>query len=175
MFTNTFISDNHSKNTGKSDFLSRFHRFVCIFSLILTAFCLLRCIASYEGALQDMRKYEGLGFSYPVQYYLEKNCFLVIVGQFLWVTCEFLLYIVQCRWAHQKKSLWGSLWYFYVMLVFHTATWLHANSIVQGYPPPASTCRLVLDYRTLANISILPALLYSLSYTLRVHKLRLKP
>lgn len=173
ILTNTLASDDYSRKSGKPDFLSFLHWIACIFCTLLTVYCLFYCYLSFTGALQDMRKYGGLGFSYPFQYYLKKNNFSENVNPFLCVTAEFLLYIAQYRRAERKKPFRGSIWYFSVMLVIHAVVWLHANSLSLPDGPPFSSADLPgVRYRRFANMTILPSVIYFILYSLRSRKLR---
>ena len=86
--------------------------------------------------MQDARKYGGLGFDYSFWHYLNKN--------------------------HSR----GSILYFAAMLMLHTAIWLHVNLIVQGYPAESSVSAMEVYYRTYANMSLLPAIVYFAVYLL---------
>ena len=80
---------------SKSRILSILHRIVCILSGMLVIWYFLLCIFSVKGALDDMNKFGGLGFSYPLQHYLALNGFWESVILLVTVTAEFLLYILQ--------------------------------------------------------------------------------
>lgn len=163
-----FSDDEYNKNVT---FIIRVHRVMCTLSIMLAVYWLFMCILSVLGALQDMEKYGGLGFSYSFWFYLCRNRFLVHVGCFLCMTIELLLYSVQYRYANQKKPIWISIWYFSFMLILHTAAWLHASFLVQD-----SSLTLIKDaiweYRFFANKTILPSYGYFILYLLHVHKLK---
>ena len=175
MLTNVLISDEQPKRNCRSGMLSWFHWFICMVSVLLIALCLLRCIASYTDAVQDMKKFTGLGFPYFLLYYLKENSFLVTVGQFLLILSEFIIYILLYMRAKESKSVHYGLIALYVIMVLHIAAWLHANSLVQGYPPPVLSSEWAIHYRTTTNISILPTIAYSVLYSFRVLNLRRKP
>ena len=174
MLTTIRISDEQPRRNRRLDMLFRVHRIVCILSVLLIALCSLRCVASYTCALQDMKKFTGLGFSYSLLYYLKENSFLVTVGQFLLILSEFIFYIRLYMRAEVNKAFRYSLTSLYIIMALHIAAWFHANSIVQGYPPPVLTSEWAIHYRTTTNITILPTIAYSVLYSFRVLNLRKK-
>lgn len=147
----------------KQDLLYRSHGAACRLIGLLILYCLLCCIGSWQGALQDMDKFRALGSSRPFGYYLETNDFAGNAGMLVSVSAELLLYIVLCRRAERR-----TLWYFAVMLVLHGAAWLHSHSLGPVYLLYTAVGKWAVYYRALANISILPACTYFILYAMRV-------
>lgn len=158
-------------NSKRPDFLSLFHRVTCVFGVLITAYYLLMCISSFTSAMDDMRKYGGLGFSYSFPYYLIRNSFPKTMGMALPVTTEFLIYVMLCRGKDQKKSHRGEVTYFSILLVFHVVIWLYVNSLDFPESPPYITEEgVTIDYCVFASITMLQTVVYFVLYLLRVRK-----
>ena len=174
MFTEFHDADYSLDNKAEFLFLSILHRVTSVLIALLALYWLLMSILSYDGALQDMRKFSGLGFSYPFEYYLLTNRFPEALATFLCVTIEFLLYFtLYCR-ANKGKLLRGSVFYFSVMLVVHAAVWLHAHYLIPEYVFQFSYGDkfVEIDYCSFANDTIFPAVAYFVLYLFRVRKIK---
>ena len=147
----------------KQEWLSQCHTAACSLIVLLAIYCLLACIGSWQGALQDMEKFHALGSSEPFWYYLKQNDFGAMVVMLASVSGELLLYILLCRRAERRR-----LWYFAVMLVLHGAAWLHSHSLGPAYMLYASVGEWAVHYRAIANIGIFPAVVYFALYAMRV-------
>lgn len=172
MFTNSLVSDDYSRKSGKPDFLSILHRIACVYGTLITVFCLFRCCLSVVNALQDVHKYDHTGTFPYFLYFLDEYQFAEDVCIFLLMTAELLLYVAQYRRAEQRKPLWGSILYFIVMLVLHTAIWLHADSLPSPDWPYEVTDEAVMHYRFFANVTVSPSIVYFVLYLLRMRKIR---
>lgn len=168
--TSFFDSDDLFTDSKKRDIISGFHNIVCILSVVLAAWYFLGCILTFSGALDDMYKFGGLGFSYPFYYYLSDNGFWKNAAIFMTVAVEFLLYHRKYRLSEPEK-LRRSVWYFSIMLAFHMLIWVHANTTIQGYP---SSCIVKAHYHIYANITLLPAITYFTVFLLRAWNLHSK-
>lgn len=169
--TNDFESNNDSGSSREPDFQGYFHRITCIFSALIAVYYLLMCVLSFSGALQDMKKFGGLGFSYSLGYYLVNNSFPEAMQMFLPVTAEFLFYLVLYRRAEQKKRNQGSIWYFSLMLILHIVIWLHANSLdIPESPPFITADGFGLRYYFFTTITVLQAIVYLVLFVFRVRK-----
>ena len=168
MFTNC----KNIKNTKKKkiDFASRFYRLVSISALLLIVYCILMCILSFVGAIQDYEKFRALGRTKSFYSYLEDNGLWYNFAQFILVTVEFALYRLTNRRLEHRTPVKGSLWYYSAMLVIHAVAWLHANSLVQGYPFALEVGEFVLWYRAIADTCLWPVIGYCISYAMRFRK-----
>lgn len=173
MFKKRLIPANHSEEPRKVDMLSRLHDAFCLLCALFAARYLLMCVLSFMNALQDMQKFGGLGFTHSLLYYLQDYCFTDMVIYFFCVVAELTLYIVLCRRAHQKKTFWVSILYFFSMIGVHEVLWLHAHCLIPGHYPNFSYLdESALFYRSFAAYSILPAIAYFILYLFRVYKLK---
>ena len=171
LFTNMISSDDHPKNQ-KPGALSFLHRAACIYGTLFVVFCLLRCYLSVANALQDVYKFEYAGTFPYLLYYLGEYRFLETVCTFLLVMAELLFYVVQYRRITQGKPLRGGIWYFFVMLVIHTAICLHANSLhLPNFGPSSVAEEAGMYYRFFANVTVSPSIIYFILYLLHVRKL----
>ena len=164
----------HLNQTKKKDFTYRFQRIVYIVSALLVCYCFLCCILCFSGAMQDLEKFSGLGFTKSYYSYLLDNGLWYHVVDFLLVTAEFGLYRFSDRRLARKQPVKGSKWYFSAMLILHAAAWLHANFLVQGYPPVSEVGKFVLWYRAIADTSMWPVIGYAVSYMLRFRQYSLE-
>ena len=154
---------NHSTEYEPMDLVQVAHWVVCTACALVTAICLLRCILSFSFALDDMRKFTGLGFSHPFHHYLVENQFPETAVFCLLFFSELMLYIFQYRRANQLSFGYGMTWYFAGMLILHCIIWGHANSIAAR--DIGTWARYYYDY---ANISWLPSVAYLVIYLLRI-------
>lgn len=169
---NTIVLDDYSEKFPKSDACAVLHRIACVFGVLITAFCLLRCFLSVGLALQDVRKYEHTGTFPYFLHFLDENSFSENICMFQLMTAELLLYITQYRRAVQRKPLRGIIWCFTVILILHTGIWLHANSLPSPKVPYEMTDLAVNDYLTFANVTVLPSIVYFVAYFSRIWKNR---
>ena len=127
------------------------HRIACGTGRLMMALALFYCGLSFAGAMQDMRKFGGLGFSYSFGHYLEENDFRHSLWPLLCVTAEFALYLTQ----RTKRT-----WFFAAMLVLHTGLWIHAMVLSApagiGYNPFGY-------YLRFAKMTLLPTVAYFVS------------
>lgn len=173
--TNVPISDDGLGRGKKTDVITILHRIVCILCTIIAFIYLLRCCCSFACAMDDLRVYEGLGFSYPFSHYLNENMFIETVRMFLPVFLEFLAYYILCRKSKKSKSFFSCILYFYVMLVLHTVIWLHARSLdFPKFPPYITADGVRFDYYIYAITSIWTSATYLIMYLLRTWKHRSK-
>lgn len=156
---------------GESTALKVLHRTACILGTLKTAYCLLRIILSVVCAFDDLELYSDLGWSYPLGYYLKEEGFAESIFTFLGVFAEFWLYLLLCRRAKKGKPLpWGKP-YSRVMPVIHVAMFVLTSLIWMPYQPFHSPLEeATLNFRAFANVSVLPAALYSIAYLMRLRK-----
>ena len=121
--------------------------------LLMIALALFYCSLSLVGAIEDMRKFGGLGFSQPFCYYLKENDFGAALWPLLCVMAEFILYVNQ-----RKSRLFAALF------GLHAGLWLHAMILSVpagiGYNPAGY-------YLRFAWMTLLPAAAYFASSFLR--------
>ena len=126
-------------------------RVACGLGLIMIAIAFFYCGLVLAGAMQDMEKYSGLGFSYPFAYYLAENDFWFSLWVLLSVTAEFVLYLTQRQ---------NRYWLFVAMWVLHTGLWVHAKVLSvpagKGYNPAGY-------YLHFAEVTLLPTIGYFVS------------
>lgn len=171
MFSNTLLSDDHPKKTGKPHTLFALHRIACVYGTLISVFCLFRCYLSVANALQDVHKFEHTGTFPYFLYFLDEYQFLEAVCTFLLMTVELLLYVSQYRRAEHKKPFRGYFGYFTIILVLHVTIWLHANSLpLPDFGPSSVAEEAGMHYRFFANVTVSPSIVYFILYTLRVRK-----
>lgn len=140
------------------------HRIACGLGLMTTVFALFYCGLSVAGAVQDMRKFGGLGFSYSISHYLKENDFQHGLWLFACVVAEFVLYAVQSRRRERRKR-----WLFWILLVLHAGMWVHATVLSAaaglGYNPAGY-------YLRFSEMTVLPAAAYFVSYSLQTRELQ---
>ena len=83
--------------------------------LLMIVLALSYCSLSFAGAIEDMRKFSGLGFSHPLGHYLTENDFWYSLWPLLCVAAEFVLYVTQ-----RKR------WLFAALFGLHAAMRIHA-------------------------------------------------
>ncbi len=157
---------------NKSAILKILHRITCVLGTLLAAYGLLICVFTVLDALDDLRVYKALGFSYTLRYFLRKEHFAGCVVFFLMVTGEIVLYILLCRRAEEKRLIPWGLWYLGTMLAIHAAAWINYHSLqipIPYLPDPDETEWL---YNTFINFTILPSIAYFTLYLMRVRKRR---
>lgn len=119
--------------------------------LMMMALAVFYCGLSVSGALQNMRKFSGLGFSYSFAHYLKENDFGRSLWPLLCVTAEFALYWL---WGQNRPRLFAFL------LALHTGLWIHAMILSApagiGYNPAGY-------YLRFAWMTLLPAVAYFVS------------
>ena len=117
--------------------------------LLMMTLALFYCGLSVAGAMEDMGKFDGLGFSNSFAYYLKKNDFGAALWPLLCVTAEFVLYVTQ-----RKR------WLLAVLFGLHMAMWIHAVILSVpagiGYNPAGY-------YLRFAWMTLLPAAVYFVS------------
>lgn len=140
------------------------HRIACGLGLMMVVFALFYCGLSVSGAVQDMRKFGGLGFSYSISHYLKENDFQHSLWLFACVVAEFVLYTVQNRRREYRKR-----WLFCILFVLHAGMWMHATVLSVparlGYNPAGYYLRFF-------EMTVLPAATYFISYFLRTRELQ---
>ena len=157
---------------SKSRILSILHRIVCILSGMLVIWYFLLCIFSVKGALDDMNKFGGLGFSYPLQHYLALNGFWESVILLVTVTAEFLLYILQDGLTARSKARGGSIWYFVIVLALYFGIWMYLHLIAQGCIAGSSFGSILYRYRIYIYESLVFNCAYLVLYYFRIYKQR---
>ncbi len=90
---------------NKSNILKILHRLTCVWGMLLAAYGLLISVFTVLDALDDLRVYKALGFSYTLHYFLRKEHFAGCAVFFLMVTGEIVLYILLCRRAEEKRLI----------------------------------------------------------------------
>lgn len=165
-----------SKKYGKyrtTDLLHKLHVGACAFSALLFMYCLLRCIATLDGTINDFNKYRDLGFSYTFHYHLQNNGFYREVIPFSGVGMEWLHYLLQYRRVKQKKKNAGGIWIFGILLVVHIAMWLHAGTLSLPDLPDWELVELpVVQYRRFSNMTVFPSVVYFVMYVLHTRTSR---
>ena len=104
---------------NKLDYSAIFHRLCCLFSGLIVAYCLLRCVVCFSGARDDWELFSALGTEYTVGHYLIENSFPEAVQEFLPIIAEFLLYLILYRRAERMKHPGTAAWYFGLMVLLH--------------------------------------------------------
>ena len=162
-----------ARETEERGFLFVLHRIVCILGCVLLIYLLFRCYLAVSSALQDVRKFEHEN-SFPFfLYYLDREGFLSEVIVLLIMATEFFLYIHLSSRIDCQPSLRRSILYFVIVLMVHTAVYLHANTLIlPNCPPYTAVDDVGLSYRFFANLMILPSALYFVMYLLRLWKCR---
>ena len=173
LFTN-MTGSNDCPKYMKLDVLAFLYRSACVFGGLFVAFWFLQICLSFANALQDVRKFEHTGNFPYFLYYLREYQFTETVCVFLLMLTELLLYAVHCHRAMVGKRQEGIIWYFTIMLVFHSAIWLSANLLPNPEWPYAVTDELVMYYCFVANTTVLPSIVYFILYLLHVQKSELK-
>ena len=167
--------DGSLRKTREPDFLTVLHRVACVLCGLLAAYLLLRCCLSFGSALQDVRKFEHTDTFPCFLYFLDEENFGAEVCVFLLMAAEYWAYIVRYRRAESRDSFRGSILYFSIMLVIHAAVCLHANSLaLPNLPPYTAADEAGLRYRTYANMTVLPPVMYFTMYLVRMWKYRRK-
>ena len=125
------------------------HRIAVGVGILMMVLAVLYCGLSLAGAVQDMRKFSGLGFSLPLGHYLTENDFWYSLWPLLWVTAEFVLYLTL------KKR-----WLFVVLFGLHAGLWILAVILSLpvgfGYNPAGY-------YLRFAWMTLLPSAAYFIS------------
>ena len=145
----------HSTEYERPDCLCVVHRVVCTICTLVAAYWLLRCCLSICGALQDARKFAGLGFSYPLHHYLLKNEFPEAALMCVLVSAELLHYFFQYRRTTKLWPVKGMIWVFAGLLVLHGVIFWNANFIVDS--SVSTWAQYYCDY---AKFSLLPSAAY---------------
>lgn len=171
MLTTNFASEDHPKDSIRRDAVSGLHLVACVFSMLIIIYYMLMCIASFFGALDDMRKFGGLGFSYPIQHYLNINSFGKSIARFLAVIGEFLLYIILYRRIKKVKLHWIGMWCMAAMLLLHTAMCIYAIALdMPKSPPYIAENGVGRDFCVFAYLTGIQAIVYFILYLSRVQK-----
>lgn len=159
---------------SKSNILKILHRLTCVWGMLLAAYGLLICVFTVLDALDDLRIYTDLGFSYSLHYFLRKEHFAGCVVFFLMVTGEIILYTLLCRRAEEKRLIPWGLWYLGTMLAIHAAAWVNYNSLQIPIPYLPDPDEVEWLYNIFINFTILPSIAYFTLYLMRVRKRRPK-
>lgn len=162
---------NEPGSFGIGDFL---YLCACIFGPLLTVFWGTQAILSVANALQDNNKYEHAGTFAYFLYYLDENRFTDDICIFILVAAEMLIYIALYRRAEKGITHWGSICYLFIMMVLHVIVWVHANIIPSPELHYDETTEAVREYIFVAKMTVLPAVLYAVSYILCVRKAKLQ-
>lgn len=129
------------------------HRIALGVGILMMVLAVLYCGLSLAGAVQDMRKFSGLGFSLPLGHYLTENDFWYSLWPLLWVTAELVLYLTQ-----RKRRL------FAVLFGLHAGLWILAVILSLpagfGYNPAGYYFRFTW-------MTLLPSAAYFISSFLR--------
>ena len=163
-------SDDHFGKPHKTDFLSVIHRGACVLGVLITVCCLFRCYLSVANALQDVHKFEHTNNVQYFLYFLDEYQFTDAVCMFMLMLVELTLYVVQFRSVSHERPLWGNVCYFTLVMMLHITLWVHVNSIPSPEWPYTETADAVFSYILFANMTVLPSVVYLVSYILRVIK-----
>lgn len=142
----------------KLNYSSLAHRLCCLFSGLVMLLSLLMCALSFKGAMDELRKYGGLGAPYSLGYYLTENGFPQDVLGFLLLIPEFVLYGILHHRAAELRRPDRFFWYFGAAVLLHGALMMY---IVVG----------PLGYNIFACITLLQAVGYLVAYLLRIRQL----
>ncbi len=159
----------HSK---KLTILGILHWIACTLGTLVTAYCLLRIVLTVKLSFDEVRYYSNLGRPYPLGYYLKEIGLAEPIFTFLGVFVEFLLYLLLCHRAKKVRLLpWGTQ-YYRVMLVIHVVMFVLTSLIWMPYRFPIRSAleKATLNLSAFADLSVLPAALYSIAYRKRVRK-----
>lgn len=163
----------HSK---KLTILGILHWIACTLGTLVTAYCLLRIVLTVKLSFDEVRYYSNLGRPYPLGYYLKEIGLAESIFTFLGVFAEFLLYLLLCHRAKKVRLLpWGTQ-YYRVMLVIHVVMFVLTSLISSliwmpyRFPIRSALEKATLNLSAFADLSVLPAVLYSIAYRKRVRK-----
>lgn len=153
----------------KSELLRKFHMAAWVFGGLLCTYWLLRCCAGVSSAWDDFKKFRDLGFSYTFQYHLQRECVDRDAIVFALTGAQWLHYVLQYRRAEQRKKSTGAAWVFCLLLAVHIAMWLYGKTLPYPQAHPFEEAVMAAVYfRRVADRSVLPPLMYCVSYLLRI-------
>ena len=153
----------------KNSLLTLSHSITCAISILIVMHYLLMCYFSFCGARADMSKFEGLGFSYSFLYHLQRNSFPKAVQMAGVVTVELLFYLILCHRAERKKHSYGSIMYFFVLLMIHIGLWCYVAKMEFPELPPYITANGVnMSHYIFLSITAVQSIVYSVLYFVRV-------
>lgn len=146
------------------------HRISLALGLLITMYYFLVCVFSINGAFDDMRKYEGLGFSYSFYTYLCNNGFIDNIWKFVLFAFEYVLYILLHHRMSRMQHIRVSVLYFLGMSTIHLIMVLGANYAVLPITPPYITeGGFSLSDGIFLGIAAIQAVIYTAAFVLGVH------
>ena len=158
---------------NKLDYSAIFHRLCCLFSGLIVAYCLLRCVVCFSGARDDWELFSALGTEYTFGHYLIENSFPEAVQEFLPIFAEFLLYLILYRRAERKKHPGTAAWYFGLMVLLHVLLFAHAVSLDFPEVPPYVTAAWISRiYYLFARTTLAQSVFYLAAYLLHIRDVR---
>ena len=160
----------YSSGMIKCRLSSILHRITLLLGFLIAVYYLFMCVFSIRGALNDMRKFEGLGFSYSFWSYLCNNRFIDNIWKFALITFEYVLYTVLYHRISRKQYIQISVAYFVVMLVYHLILLLSVNySVLPIIPPYIAENGFSLSDGIFLGIAAIQAVMYAVTFCLTVH------
>lgn len=146
------------------------HRITLILGFLIAMHYLCMCVFSIRGALNDMRKFESLGFTYSFWSYLCRNRFVENIWKFVLIGFEYVLYIVMYRNISLKQYIRISVVYFAGMLVAHLILLLSADySTLPITPPYIAENGFSLSDGVFLAITAIQATMHTIAFSLGVH------
>jgi len=158
-----FASINSNLTHGKNSF-SWVVKVTITLAILSLLYYFLILEASIMGAVDDYKKFSGLGFSYPISHYLSKNEFPKSICMALLVACEFFVFLIFYIKSRNKKLTVCNVCYFTSVLVLHFILWIFMCSVeIPDSPPFIAENGLDLSHYIFSLVTFLQALLYLLS------------
>lgn len=150
------------------ELIRKLHMFAWFVGALLSAYCLLRCVAALDGTLNDFWKFRDLGSSKTFHHHLQNNGFYREVIPFLGVCFEWLHYSAHYCRVDKNNIMASKFWIFVILLILHIVVWLHARVLpLPSLPAWEFVESPVVQYRRFANMTILPSIFYFTVYFLR--------
>jgi hypothetical protein len=157
----------------KLDIYMLIHRLCCIFSGLLMAYCLLMCIFSFSGALDDLYLFQDLGFSLSFGHHLVENNFHKVIQVSIPVIAQFCVYLFLHHRAAEAKFPKISIIYFAVVALLFVCMFVHANALdFAQFPPFTEEGDLRRNYYTFSRTMMLQSAAYLFSYLLRTKEVQ---
>ena len=163
----------HSTPYLKKKAFSCFLKVTFAFAVVNILYYCLMCSFSVFDAVDDYKKYSGLGVAYPISHYLRKNEFDKYMGKALLVTCEFSVFCLFRLRSNNINVLRAFVYCFTLMLVCHFSLWLYMCSLEFPESPPfvSQNGLTRLDY-VFSLHTFVQSLLYFLSAVIGVRNVK---
>ena len=141
-------------------------KIICVLSALLVTFLMLQFILSYANAVQDLQKYGALGSPRTLFSYLSEYFFLEHLILFLWISADWILYMIIDQKANSRAALLLSL-----SLLLHIILWFHANFTPSPEGPMYN--HMVQSwhrYRIFISLTTWPTICYCGIHWFRTHR-----